>query len=674
MWPSIERLNRLHGIMYRARNTYQPTDGNILPSYFYSMLDDADRSLQYWRAIHSCIGELRKHLEQHDKTRQIVVVDIGVGTGMLSAFALLAGADLVIGVDVNTAAVAAAEAAIRAVNDVEQIDISSRFVSVLVGLKDRTAQQIRTKIDAKLGRTPFNDIIERALPFDVVISEILGTLVFGESMDKFLPPYIELTQEHDNRVFAVPQICRQYFGIYEFPNVPNHLKFAIESALDAVPPRYCPTDSRGIGIPLYLHDSRSVCTKQCFYEAVYTHKRPEGKKTHPKQMVSIESKSDCLRLGICEWICVLWNEVELANTLEQYRRIARESGDRYALTRQEAWGFMICDANVAERIEVKYTISDGMQLTMYKGKNDVTALRQVAEYNECSYVCYTADTALARDIANVVKFHAFHKGTDQPFKALIVNDTTGGALCTALSQIDQLQIEVRYTPDWQKTHMITRMVVRNLVSVGATTIQCEEMDSRKNMRNMRLSMTFDCVILPELFYMTRDHARRMAVYKNLLNNPTQAQFFTIPSLETLTTKGFNYDCIVQNVAPENCKHIMPILRQVSGLPQIFKHPDVHLSTREFPALPFLMSQCAIRTTGDEHQTFNLHEVHGEYPCANLHNLRLLVESGDISSLCARMWSGSGLIIRVGPENIRYHNVLLEEPSEEEDDEEDDDDF
>tara|TARA_B100000787_G_scaffold169834_1_gene162486 strand:- start:313 stop:489 length:177 start_codon:yes stop_codon:yes gene_type:complete len=58
------------------------------------MLDDVDRSLQYWRAICACIRDLREVTTEKD--RPIVVVDVGVGTGMLSAFALLAGADLVI--------------------------------------------------------------------------------------------------------------------------------------------------------------------------------------------------------------------------------------------------------------------------------------------------------------------------------------------------------------------------------------------------------------------------------------------------------------------------------------------------------------------------------------------------------------------------------------------------
>ena len=86
---------------------YQPADGDLLPSYFYAMLDDADRSLKYWEAIKACIRDLRATLR--DDSREVVVVDVGVGTGMLSAFAIHAGADLVIGVGVNAAAIAAAE-------------------------------------------------------------------------------------------------------------------------------------------------------------------------------------------------------------------------------------------------------------------------------------------------------------------------------------------------------------------------------------------------------------------------------------------------------------------------------------------------------------------------------------------------------------------------------------
>ena len=663
-------------VLLRATRTernmsYEPATGTELPSYFYAMLDDVDRSLQYWRAIHACIRDLREVMK--DKKRPVVVVDVGVGTGMLSAFALLAGADVVIGVDVNSGAISAAEAAIRAIGEAEQKDMASRFVSVLVTVKDKTAQKIRSKINAKLENdAKFKHVRERSLPFDVVISEILGTLVFGESMDTYIAPYIEMTQEHCNTLFAVPSSCRQYFGVYEFRSVPDCLRFAIEHALDNRPGAYCPTDSRGLGVPLYLHDSTCICEPRMFYEMTYKQKvHGEAKrKVHPKAWFAVDSSCAFLRLGVCEWVCVLWEEVVLSNTLRQCVRMAADFGHRYALARQEAWGFMVCNVSSPRRlrIEASYTKSHGMELTFYQGEH-VTSLRQVTGYDECSFVSYAADAAIARDIAELCASFA-RDAPSQPVKIMIMNDTTCGALCTELAEVEHLQVRVTFTPGWQKTHAVTQKVAKRLVS-RASTIDCEHLDPRKSLRNLRESTMREiadcnCVVIPELFYMAKNYTQRVEFYKDLLGK----SIHTIPDLAASNSKGFNYRCQMR-IAPENCGSVMSTLREVGGLTQILKHPEVHFSTREFPSLPFLLSRVE---NDDSCELINFHEVRGECPSANLHNLKCLLERDDISSLSARMTSGSGLIVRVGPEHTtNCHNISLDENSDVDDDDDDDDD-
>lgn len=648
--------------------SYKPAPGTELPSYFYAMLDDVDRSLQYWRAICACIRNLREVTTEKD--RPIVVVDVGVGTGMLSAFALLAGADLVIGVDVNLGAIAAAECAVRAIGEAEENDMASRFVSVLVNIKDNTVQKIRPKIDAQLEvAKKFEHVRGRPLPFDVVVSEILGTLVFGESMDTYIAPYIQMTLEHGNRLFAVPEVCRQYIGVYEFRSAPDCLRLAIEHALEGMPGAYCPTDSRGLGVPLYLHDPTCICEPRMFYERRYTRKLRGEKSAHPKARIGVESSSEFLRLGVCEWVCVLWEGVILSNTLGRCLRIAVDFGHRYALARQEGWGFMVCNARSSRhlRIDARYTKSHGMELNLHQGKH-VTSLRQVAEYDACSFVSYSADSALACDIAERCALVA-RDAPSQPVRVMVVNDTTCGALCAELSKVGQLQVRVRYTPGWQKTHTVTTRVVARLVSRGVTTIACEELDPRKSIRMLRESFAGEledchCVVIPELFYMAKDHARRVEFYNGLFGGKGG---HTIPEL-TVNSKGLNYLCGVK-VAPQTCDEIISTLREVSGLSQILKHPEVHFSTREFLSLPFLTSQSH---SDDTCELINFHEVRGRYPAANLQNLRELVARGDISSLSARMTSGSGLVVRVGRGNTSScHNVSLDENSEAEEDDDND---
>lgn len=647
---------------------YEPASGTELPSYFYAMLDDVDRALQYMRAINACIRDLRQALP--DKDYPIVVVDVGVGTGMLSAFALLAGADVVIGVDVNLTAINAAEAAIKAISQAEDNDMASRFVSVPVTLQDSTAQDIRSKIDAKLEEqsTQLRHVKERTLLFDVVISELIGTLVFGESMEAYIAPYIELTREHSGRLFVVPEVCTQYFGVYDFRSAPDCLRFAIEHVLDANPERYFPTDSRGLGVPLYLHDPVCICTPKAFYEMTYKQKKmQEDRVVHSKAKFKVESGDGAfLRLGVCEWVCVLWGDVTLSNTLSQCLQIAASLGHRYALGRQEAWGFMVCSADSDEclRIKASYTKSEKMKLSLHEGEK-VTNLQEVAAYDECSFVSYSADAALARDTAELCVRIAREEAT-LPVNVIVINDTTCGALCTELSKIENLHISVSFTPEWQKTHAVTEDVVESIVPHATTKIECEQFNSRKRMRDTRKfvagRMTQRCiVVLPELFYMSKNYARRVDFYRNLLGNSNGIR--TIPDLETTSSKGFTYSSRME-VAPSSCATIMSTLREVGGLSQILNHPHVHFSTREFPALAFL------EPPGECNDCFeiNFHEVRGEWPSANLRTLRALVEKGDIPSLSARMISGSGLIARVGIDNTtNCHDVSLDEGSSSEED-------
>ena len=67
-----------------------------LPKYFASMLDDAGRNVAYDEAIGKCIAEF-KRVEGYAPT----VLDVGVGTGMLSAQCVRHGAAHVTSVDVN---------------------------------------------------------------------------------------------------------------------------------------------------------------------------------------------------------------------------------------------------------------------------------------------------------------------------------------------------------------------------------------------------------------------------------------------------------------------------------------------------------------------------------------------------------------------------------------------
>ena len=62
------------------------------------MLDDRDRNARYNEAIRACINDFNRDNPDLGGPR---VLDVGVGTGFLSACCLLAGAKHVTGVDVT---------------------------------------------------------------------------------------------------------------------------------------------------------------------------------------------------------------------------------------------------------------------------------------------------------------------------------------------------------------------------------------------------------------------------------------------------------------------------------------------------------------------------------------------------------------------------------------------
>ena len=79
-----------------------------LPKYFASMLDDAGRNVAYDEAIGKCIAEF-KRVEGYAPT----VLDVGVGTGMLSAQCVRHGAAHVTSVDVNATMVQLAKESLQ---------------------------------------------------------------------------------------------------------------------------------------------------------------------------------------------------------------------------------------------------------------------------------------------------------------------------------------------------------------------------------------------------------------------------------------------------------------------------------------------------------------------------------------------------------------------------------
>lgn len=607
---------------------YKPAT-DVLPSYFYSMLDDLDRAIKYWRAICACIRWLRDNMGKEG--REIVVVDVGTGTGLLSAFALAAGADFVVGVEVNPMANAAAGRAIRAVDTAKGSSMASRFVRVLVKPGDGS-KTIRSKITTALTDFGLSELARREFIFDAVISEILGTLVFGESMQAYITPYLRMTKPYADRVVCVPQRCTQLFGVYEFPGFPLPLRGAVESALHGLPQKYIATDSRGLGLPLHLHTRRCILDPAPFYDASYGGQDLVSVACTKRTFEIDHDDGEHVRLGVCEWVCVLWDGIALSNTLQGYADIANGLGHRHALARQEAWGLAVCLANKVDRITARYTRAHGMRLTLGGGREACT-LTEFA-YDECPEVCLAGDRALVSDIAQQVQNLAA-----APLEVVIVNDISCGGLCTALSKIPNVRrLRVVHSRDRIKAHEVTRRVV-----IGRKLrVECEPVQVRRSVKNLRDLLRAIvaehkncCLVLPELCYMDTNHASRVAFFKDAL---CECAYTSIPDIHTVSTVSRSYQCATEIGPLCSCPEIRPAMAQVGALRQLQSHTQLTFSTREFTGLPFLSpsgTSSALR--------LSINEVFaGDSPCASLSDLRILAQRGDVQSLYARSLGGSGL--------------------------------
>ena len=319
----------------KRSGTYNPAEHG-LAKYFLSMLDDKDRNVKYGEAIKKCIEEF-----ETKEQRKPRVLDIGIGTGMLSSLCLLHGAAHVTGVDVNSTMVGLARASLRA------LDPGGRRHNVLLVRPGPSALPPEER-------------------FDMVVSEILGTLTTSESMFK----YVSIYRHHlntfgaDHKVYAVPQQTTQYAALHRFSrqDLGEPLSAALEVALGARDAfgRFMPSNEGGLALPLYLWKSELVGGKR---HAIHTESyealppRAEGQGAdgggggsfvanglerpvvYEAETLNTACDEDAFVLCVLEWSVKLWGDVKLDNTLEAYRGMPL----RNALARASAWGFFIAD-------------------------------------------------------------------------------------------------------------------------------------------------------------------------------------------------------------------------------------------------------------------------------------------------------------------------------------------
>lgn len=364
-----------------------------MPSYFISMLDDRDRCAKYDDAIARCI-----HAFASEQGRAPRVLDLGCGSGLLSALALRHGAEHVTALDANRDMADLCRATLEA----EGFD-ESRY-SVVCGAFKGGRRGATGE-----GSTTRSHFVPRT-PFDVLVSEILGTMAFSEGVRE----YTELALPHLNRFecghYVVPRAICLTAAVYDVgcsgadaANVDATVADAVDvgataadsgwkgdisekrrrsgaslshrlwaQALDACLPmpragEVDLTHSRDVGVSMHLTGARRVSPRVIVRSDIYESRNDscsacDDARRWPAQLLpcSAFTALDChsrsapdhhlrLPLVVFEWTAELFSGVTVSNTVEELERMDARS----AAARAEHWGFMICRAPAGPALALK---------------------------------------------------------------------------------------------------------------------------------------------------------------------------------------------------------------------------------------------------------------------------------------------------------------------------------
>ena len=177
---------------------YDPTvAGNHMQGYFADMLLDSDRNARYCDAIARAVTDFVAR-----EGRAPVVLDAGCGTGLLTLFALVAGAERVISVDVNRGHV---DKLLERLGP----ELASRCTPMHVGPPNPN---------------PFaSPTAGNALNFDMLVSELLGSFANGECASYYLAQYAQHMNVHPSgTVYCVPHTTTQTFRKVKLPRAVCH--------------------------------------------------------------------------------------------------------------------------------------------------------------------------------------------------------------------------------------------------------------------------------------------------------------------------------------------------------------------------------------------------------------------------------------------------------------------
>lgn len=345
----------------------------MVPSYFCPMLMcDADRTLKYKAAIGLAIGDFRRQ-----NGRDPDVLDLGSGTGLLGLLAVEAGARRVVSVDMNEECVAMTKETVAASKADHWIALHSDDLEA-----------------------------DESQRFDMIVSEMLGTLCFGEQgFDAIAEHMGRLREDVVGGPYVVPRTATQTVGLYAMPDEEDGtsegvatdatsaaakrrstswLRSALRSALGGQV-RWIGTNSLNLhpaclGLvevqpPQPIYAASYVETAEEVFEATFPHVGAD-------------------RLLLCEWTAVLWADVRLENTMQGYRSLSLAN----AVGRECAWGFVVAAPPPSDVVTVRMMKNEYDDFLVEAVAGDVWSAHDVKVATDASLA-----SLLPADVGTVVE-------------------------------------------------------------------------------------------------------------------------------------------------------------------------------------------------------------------------------------------------------------------------------
>lgn len=275
-----------------------------VPAYFCLMLCDQERNRLYEAAIDSVV---KKFIVKEGRPPR--VLDVGAGTGLLSIYAARAGAASVVGLEANAARAKLARKNILTHN---QSHICS----------------IEACISTNYQLPLFSE------PFDILICELLGTLIHYERMNHFIGNLLlrKIVRTFDNgRNYIVPQHINMWMQPYRRrlnDSSPSGLQF-VDSAIEY---EKCNIDhSTMLGMVPHEKHFEAVGSRTAIID------QPSWTPLKLKNIKGTLPQSQVALFCFFEWQCQLWDNYVLQHTLPA---ISTLSADNY-YARMLQWGFYV---------------------------------------------------------------------------------------------------------------------------------------------------------------------------------------------------------------------------------------------------------------------------------------------------------------------------------------------